>query len=50
VFWQWLSGAGKRCDIDGDLIELLDVERDAAASCRWGGAHDVGRERQDAMV
>jgi hypothetical protein len=31
VFWQWLSGAGKRCGIDGDLIDLLDVERDAAS-------------------
>jgi hypothetical protein len=30
TLWQWLSGAGKRRDIDGALIELLDCERDAA--------------------
>lgn len=28
---QWLSGASKRRDVDGDLAELLDVERDAAS-------------------
>jgi hypothetical protein len=31
TLWQWLSGAGKRRDIDGDLMELLDCERDAAS-------------------
>jgi hypothetical protein len=30
TLWQWLSGAGKRRDIDGELVELLDGERDAA--------------------
>jgi transcriptional regulator with XRE-family HTH domain len=31
TLWQWLSGAGKRRDVDGDLIDLLDSERDAAS-------------------
>jgi transposase-like protein len=31
TLWQWLSGAGRRSGIDGDLIELLDCERDAAS-------------------
>jgi hypothetical protein len=31
TLWQWLSGAGKRRDVDGELIELLDCERDAAS-------------------
>ena len=32
TLWQWLSVGDKRLrDIDGDLIELLDSERDAAS-------------------
>ena len=31
TLWEWLSGAGKRRDIDADLIDLLDTERDAAS-------------------
>ncbi|MEH2499561.1 hypothetical protein V1294_006040 [Bradyrhizobium sp. AZCC 1678] len=34
TLWDWLSGAGKRRDrrdIDGDLIDLLDTECDAAS-------------------
>jgi hypothetical protein len=30
TLWQWLAGSGKHRDVDGDLIALLDVERDAA--------------------
>jgi hypothetical protein len=32
TLWQLLCGAGKRRrDVDGELIELLDCERDAAS-------------------
>jgi hypothetical protein len=31
TLWQLLRGAGKRSDVDGELAELLDVERDAAS-------------------
>ena len=31
TLWQWLSGGGKRRDIDADLIDLLDGELDAAS-------------------
>ena len=31
TLWEWLSGGGKRRDIDADLIDLLDGERDAAS-------------------
>jgi hypothetical protein len=31
TLWQWLSGACQQRDIDGELIELLDCERDAAS-------------------
>ena len=31
TLWKWLSGGGKRRDIDADLEELLETERDAAS-------------------
>jgi hypothetical protein len=31
TLWQLLRGAGKRSDVDAELAELLDVERDAAS-------------------
>ena len=31
TLWKWLAGGGKRRDIDGDLLELLETERDAAS-------------------
>jgi hypothetical protein len=30
TLWQLLRGAGKRRNVDGELVELLDCERDAA--------------------
>lgn len=29
-FWKVMSGHGKRADLDGDIIEVLDAEADAA--------------------
>jgi hypothetical protein len=29
-FWQIMNGRGKRADLDGDLIEVLNAEADAA--------------------
>lgn len=31
TLWKWMSGGGKRRDIDADLLELLESERDAAS-------------------
>ena len=31
TLWKWMHGGGKRRDIDGDLLELLETERDAAS-------------------
>lgn len=31
TLWKWLHGGGKRRDIDADLEELLETERDAAS-------------------
>lgn len=30
TLWQWMRGGGKRRNIDKDLVELLEAERDAA--------------------
>jgi hypothetical protein len=31
TLWKWMAGGGKRRDIDADLEELLETERDAAS-------------------